>query len=372
MAKPILRTKLCDMFGIEYPIVLAGMGDVAKDSTISTGKLCAAVSNAGGLGMIGGGTMSTDQLQEEIRIAKKLTDKPFGVDLIFPAGTAVEGTVPEIKAKLPPELVSFVDKWYSEFNVPREKSPDVKILDESFARQQWKIVLEEKIKILALGLGTPEGIINEAHSKGMKVMCLCGNVKQASKLAKMGPDVIISQGHEAGGHTGRIGLMALLPQVIAAVSPIPVLAAGGIVIGSQLAAVLAMGAIGAWVGTAFEAANESPINPGGKQGLVTADEENPRISKIFTGKTARGLRNPFSEAWEKSGLRTLPMPYQNYLIRDFFFSLEKVKPELVFVGAGQGVGLIKKVRSAEEIVNDFVTGAIEVLKIKLPSDVKMA
>ncbi len=369
MTKALLRTKLCDLFDIEYPIILAGMGDVIRDYTVSTGKLCAAVSNAGGLGTIGGGTMSAAQLRHEIRDAKSLTKKPFGVDLIFPAGPAIDGTVSEIQAKLPADLTGFIDGWYEQYKVPHEKGPEVKIFDEDLAMQQWKIVVDEGIKIIALGLGTPDWIIPEAHAKEMKVMCLVGNVRQAARLARMGADLIIAQGHEAGGHTGRIGLMSLLPAIVAAVSPVPVVAAGGIVIGSQLAAALAMGAVGVWIGTAFEATFESPITELGKQKLVEADEESARISKIYTGKTARTLRNPFTESWEKAGLRTLPMPYQNYLVRDFFYSLERNKPELIFVGSGQGVGLIKKIRSAKEVVDDFVQGTVEVLKMRLQDEV---
>jgi len=369
MTKLRLRTKLCDMFGIEYPIILAGMADVVKDSTIATGKLCAAVSNAGGLGVIGGGSMSLTRLREEIREAKRLTTNPFGVDLLFPAGSAVPGTVAEIKAQLPPQLISFVDSWYEQFEVPREKSPDVKILDEGFAKEQWEVVIDEGVNIIALGLGTPEWIIPAAHSRGMKVINLVGNVKQARRLCNLESDLIIAQGHEAGGHTGRIGLMSLLPQVVTAVYPTPVVAAGGIVHGSQLAAALTLGAIGVWMGTAFQVTIESPLTEVAKRALIDADEENPRISRIFTGKTARTLRNPFSEAWEKSGLSTLPMPYQNYLVRDFFCSVMEHKPELALVGAGQGVGMINKIKTTEQVITDLVEGAIEVLQKSLPANV---
>ena len=363
MAKSKLRTKLCDMFGIEYPIMLAGMGDVVHDSTVSTGKLCAAVSNAGGLGMIGGGTMSVERLREEIRDAKRLTNKPFGVDLLFPAaGSAVEGTVAEIKAQLPKDMVKFVDSWYEEFKVPRIKGPETNIFSESLSRDQWKVTLDEGIKIVACGLGTPDWLIPEAHAKGMKVITLSGNTKQAKRLAAMGADLIIAQGHEAGGHTGRIGLMSLLPNVVESVSPIPVVAAGGIVKGNQVAAALTMGAIGVWVGTAFEATYESPLTEAAKKALLNDGEEDARITKVLTGKTVRALRNPYSEAWEKAGLSTLPMPYQNYLVRDFFYSLYQSRPDAEIAGSGQGVGMIKKIRSAKEVVDDLVKDAIGALE----------
>jgi len=158
---------------------------------------------------------------------------------------------------------------------------------------------------------------------------------------------------------------------VAAVSPVPVLAAGGIVIGSQLAAALCMGAVGVWVGTAFEATTESPLTELGKRMLVEADEESARISKIYAGKTARLLRNQFTDSWEKAGLPTLPMPYQNYLVRDFFYSLEKNRPEITLVGSGQGVDLIKQIRSTKEVVDDFVQGALDTFKKRLPAEVIM-
>jgi len=373
MTKPILRTKLCDLFGIEYPIILAGMGDVCKDETIANGKLCAAVSNAGGLGIIGGGTISPAKLREEIREAKRLTTKPFGVDLIFPVGEPVKGTLDEIKASLPKEHVNIVDNLYDQFGIPHMKGPDIKILDMGHTLELWKVVLDEGIKIIALGLGTPDWLIPEAHAKGMKVISLIGSVRQAKSISAMGTDLIIAQGHEAGGHTGRIGLMALLPQVLAAVYPTPVVAAGGIVDGSQLAASIVLGAEGVWVGTAFQVASESPLPEILKQSLLAADADNPRVTKFLSGKTCRGLRNPILEAWERAGIDTLPAPYQNYLVRDFLYSAwQHNTAEHGIVGAGQGVGMIKEIASAEQIVNDFVENAIKTLKDKLPTNVTVA
>jgi NAD(P)H-dependent flavin oxidoreductase YrpB (nitropropane dioxygenase family) len=347
------------------------MGDIAKDSTSSTGKLAAAVSNAGGMGTIGGGTMTVEQLGREIADARALTAKPFGVDLFFPAGAAPSlGTMAEVRARFPKEHIDFVEGLWGRFGIKRAQAPQVKIMDEELSKNQWKLVLDANVPYIALGLGTPDWLIREAHDRGMKVISLVGAVRAARGVAEMGSDFIVAQGTEGGGHTGRIGLMSLLPQVVDAVSPIPVLAAGGMTVGSQLAAALTLGAVGVWVGTAFEATFEGPLLDAGKQRLVDATDDSTLISKLYTGKTARGLRAPLSELWEKEGPPTLPMPHQHYLVRDFLYAVEQQdKTDLIMVGAGQGSGLIKEIRSAQQVVDDMVQGAIEALVKKVPANV---
>ncbi len=370
MTKPILRTKLCDIFEVEYPVVLAGMGDVCKDAAIADAKLTAAVSNAGGLGVIGGGTLSPDKLREEIREVRRLTDKPFGVDLVFTTGPAMPGTFDDIRSQLPKEHVDYVDSLYGEFEVPRQKGPELKVLDPEHSKEQWKVVLEEDIKIVAMGLGTPDWLVKEAHEKEIKVISLIGNVKQAKVVADLGVDMIVAQGHEAGGHTGNIGLMSLLPQVRDVAGTIPVLAAGGITDGDQLAAVLALGAVGVWVGTAFQAAAESPLPEPLKQQIVAATESVPRVTRIATGKTVRAIPNLLTQTWDKTGPKPLPAPFQNFLVQDFLYSAwEHDVEKLGLVGAGQGVGRINEIRTAEQVVNDFVNDAVKTLKEKLQSNV---
>jgi nitronate monooxygenase len=373
MAKPVLRTKLCDALGIEYPIVLAGMGDPFQDSAISTGKLAGAVSNAGGLGMIGGGWLSTQQLRKEIADARSVTTKPFGVDLIFPATAGFKpGTMAEVKAQLPKEQVDFVEGLWNRFGVKRVKAPEIKMFDEENARNQWKVVLDSNLPCIALGLGTPDWLVREAHDHGMKVISLIGNVKQARRIAEMGVDFIVAQGTEAGGHTGRIGLLTLLPQVVEAISPIPVLAAGGITVGSQLAAVLTLGAVGVWAGTAFQATLEGSHSESIREYFINATDDSTVVTKTLTGKTARTIRSAFTEIWEKEGPPALPMPYQAYLMRDFLYAvIQQGKGDIIKVVAGQGVGLIKEIRSVHQVVDELVQGAIEALKKRLPHDVTM-
>jgi len=371
MAKPVLRTKLCDMFGIEYPIILAGMGGVYENDSVSRSDLVAAVSNAGGLGIIGASAVDPKSLREEIRKVRKLTDKPFGVDILFPAaGAHVEDSVAEIKTKLPKEHVNFMNRLHQQLNVTPVKSPEFKLFSTEVSKEQWGVIVSEGVDIIALGLGTPDWLIPEAHSKGIKVIALVGNVRQARRLAGMDVDLIVAQGHEAGGHTGRIGLMALLPQVVAVVSPTPVVAAGGIVDGSQVAAALAMGAIGVWVGTAFEATHESPLPEQAKQAIIKANEESPRVTRVFTGKTARVIYGPLAQAWEEAGISPLPMPEQNYLMQDFLYAAQQQnRHDIMMTAAGQGAGKIEKIKSARQVLDEMVEGAVRTLTKELPANV---
>src|SRR5712692_8118707 len=215
----VFNRPLSRRLGIEYPIFQAGMGFVAH------AELAASVSNAGGLGCIGSGTMNDRELREQIRRCRAMTDRPFGVDILFA----------EVKA----------DK--SDQDVVRYTGNVNRLIEVTF---------EEKVPVIVSGLGNPAGVIERAHKDGVVVMSLCGNVKQARRLEASGVDVIIAQGHEAGGHTGRIGTMTLVPQIADAVK-VPVLAAGGIGDGRGLIAALALGAQGIWMGTRFVASIEA-------------------------------------------------------------------------------------------------------------------
>ena len=232
--KSALHTPLCDLLGIRYPICQAGMGWVARSA------LAAAVSEAGGLGVIAAAHGSPEYLREEIRRVRDATDRPFGVDVLFAtiraAGDEVEQFTDQVKG------------WID-------------------------VTLEERVPVLIAGLGNPGPVTAEAHRLGIKVMALCGNVKQARDHAANGVDAVIAQGHEAGGHTGRIGGMVLVPAAVDAVAPTPVLAAGGIADGRGLLAALALGAVGVWMGTRFIATHEAYGHDNYKKRIVAIDEE---------------------------------------------------------------------------------------------------
>lgn len=381
MAKPTLRTKLCDILGIEYPVVLAGMSDVSRH------KLVAAVSEAGGLGIVGAAMMGPDELRDEIRKVRELTDKPFGVDILLPGmaptpqgsgGSQGEGDIPSNwRDMLPAPQLEFAASLRSKFDLPdvvpefptpsgrRERS----IFGPGFTRSQIDTILEEKVPVFASGLGNPAPYVEEFRAAGVKVIALVGNVKNALRVAEGGTDVVVAQGAEAGGHTGRVGTMALVPQVVDAVAPKPVLAAGGIGDGRGLAAALCLGAVGVWVGTAFLVSKEAAWDDTLKQRILDASEEDTRVTRIYSGKPMRNINNPLIEAWEEGGVGTLPFPFQGAVIQEVTFAAQKAgRKELGMNPAGQISGMLKEQRPAKDIMAEIVEQAAEIIQ-RLPADV---
>lgn len=378
--KRVLHTKLCDMLGIEYPIVLAGMFYACGPS------LVAAVSNAGGLGVLGATVLTPEELRDWIRRTKSLTDKPFGVDLLLPtlpeAPISIK-SLDDLKVFLPKEHVDFVDGLRKELGLPQVELGQREGFTPDVLRKQVEVILEEKVAVFASGLGAPGWLVADAHAQGMKVIGLAGNVRNARRQAEAGVDVIVAQGHEAGGHTGRIGTMALVPLVVDAVAPIPVLAAGGIGDGRGVVAALAMGAVGAWVGTRFVATKEAGVefaevglatdwsNENWKQKILQATEEDTKVSRVYTGKTARQISNKFIDTWEKSGMSTLPMPLQSILIADLEAGLREARMADYASGyGGQVAGMIREIKSAREVFDEILDGAIDILK-RLPGEVSV-
>ncbi|MGH2631991.1 MAG: NAD(P)H-dependent flavin oxidoreductase, partial [Tepidiformaceae bacterium] len=212
--------------------------------------------------------------------------------------------------------------------------------------------------------------IERLHANGTKVLSLVGNVKNAKRVADAGADVVVAQGTEAGGHTGRIATFALVPQVLDAVEPTPVIAAGGIADGRGLAAALAMGAIGVWCGTAFLVAEEANQPALQKQRVLAAGDEDTRITRLYSGKTMRNITNPLIEAFEASGIQALPMGLQGMLIGDLVYSCRQAgREDLLMNAAGQASGLLHNIRPAAEILADMVSGAAEIIAHRLPSAV---
>jgi len=386
MARPTLRTKLCDILGIEYPIVLAGMGNVARHAVV------AAVSEAGGLGILGAAIMGPDELREEIRKVRELTDKPFGVDILLPSMGTIPGTpgassggpaqgegdIPKNwRDMLPPTQRDFANDLRRKFDLP-DVQPEYPtpsgrregtIFGPGFTRSQIDTILAEKVPVFASGLGNPAPYVEEFHAAGVKVIALVGNVKNARRVAEGGTDVVVAQGAEAGGHTGRVGTMALVPQVVDAVAPRPVLAAGGIGDGRGLAAALCLGAVGAWVGTAFVVSKEAAWDDVLKQRILDATEEDTRVTRIYSGKPMRNINNPLIEAWEEAGVPTLPFPFQGAVIQEVTYAAQQGgRQELGMNPAGQISGMFNEQRPAGEILHQMVEQAAEIIQ-RLPVDI---
>jgi len=389
VGKPTLKTEFCERVGIEYPLILAGMGPVAgTGDPVATAPLCAAVSNAGGLGMIGGVAYSPDQLRAEIRKVRSLTDKPFGVDLLLAPNflwERPEGEIPQAvfapqDEKFPEGYLEGVARIAEELGISVEKAPPVDNAmgtwippGKSWAGCQMEVVLEEKVPVFASGLGSPEPFAEALHANGTTILSLVGNVRGARRVAAGGADYVVAQGTEAGGHTGRMGTLALLPQVMDAVAPTPVIAAGGIASGRTLAGVLAMGAEAAWCGTAFLVSDEANQPDLQKQRILEAAAEDTAVTRLYSGKTMRNITNPFIEAWERSGLQALPMGQQASLIADLEYSIRLAgREDLLMNAAGQASGMLTRQRPAGEIFADIIAEAVDVLATRNPSRLRAA
>jgi len=319
-----LHTPLCDLLGIRYPICQAGMGFVARSA------LAIAVSRAGGLGVLAAAHLTREELRAEIRRVRDETDQPFGVDILF---ASLRATGEE------------ADRF-------------------SDAVKGWvDVTLEERVPVLVAGLGSPGPVTAEAHRLGMKVMALCGNVKQARDHALNGVDVVIAQGHEAGGHTGRVAGLVLIPAVVDAVAPIPVLAAGGIADGRGLVAALALGAVGIWIGTRFIATPEAYCHDNYKRKIVAIDEEGTVVTRAATGKPCRLIKNNFTREWERREYEIQPFPIQGTRIGRPAAILAREKGDIENGNApcGQSAGLIQEVMPAREVIEALVSEAEAVL-----------
>jgi enoyl-[acyl-carrier protein] reductase II len=312
-----LSTPLCNILGIEVPILLAGMGGV------SYAELCAAVSNAGGLGTLGMAGRSSSEIRDEIKKTRDLTDKPFGVDLL---------------AAVPESL---------------ERTAD--------------IIIEGGAAVFVSGLGVPPPhLVKRFHQAGLKVMNVSGTVRHARAAEAGGLDAVVAQGTEAGGHTGRIAGLALIPQVVDAVK-IPVAAAGSIVDGRGLAAALALGAQGAWIGTRFIASREAHAGAMYKQVIVDANDEDTIITRCYSGKPMRVHKNEYVADWERRPQDIQPFPAQAMLssqagvMGGIGGQIEGLNIDRSAFAMGQGSGAVHDVKPAGEIVRDIVAEAEDVL-----------
>ena len=379
MGKRVLKTRLCEELGIEYPILSAGMGPTLMGETTGAPvELVVAVSEAGGMGVLGGSGFTVDELRESIREIKKLTDKPFGVDLLLPKNLdfsarkegQTEMPLREIVAMLPKEYQDWMKKIKTEMDLPDD---DVVVRTNTTTMRPKEAVeacLDEGIPLFVAGLGNPGFMVPDAHAKGIKVAGITGNSKNARRIAESGVDFLIAQGYEGGGHTGRIGTMALLPAAMDAAAPVPLVGAGGIGDGRGLAACLAMGCVGAWVGTRFLATKEGGALPVNKQHIIDSTDEDTRVSRAYTGKTLRASYNGFHDLWDASGLPPLPFPTQVMLSSAMLSSfIQAKKDEYVGGLAGQISGIIHEIKPAAQVLEEMVEETVEILSKSLPNNV---
>jgi NAD(P)H-dependent flavin oxidoreductase YrpB (nitropropane dioxygenase family) len=367
------------MLDIEYPIISAGMGpNTLSEQVGAPVELVVAVSEAGGLGVLGASGYTIAELREAIHEIRAKTDKPFGVDILLPkniAGiqgveAAAEVPLSTLLATLPAPYQDYVTKMKSDLGLPDVEimvQPDTTTLRP---KEAVEVCIDEKVPLFCAGLGNPGFMVDEAHANGIKVLAITGNSKNAKRMADAGIDLLVAQGHEAGGHTGRVGTMALVPAAIDAADPVPVLAAGGIADGRGVAAALAMGCIGVWVGTRFLATTEGGAQDVIKENIVKATDEDTCVSTVFTGKTLRAIRSEFHTSWEASGLTSQPFPLQIFVSSALFAAfVEANKVDYIGGFAGQAAGIIHEIKPAGEVLADMVEEAADILTRKLPEAV---
>lgn len=346
---PSLRTPVCDLLGIEVPIFCAGMADV------TLAPLAGAVSAAGGLGVMGLTFFTPDRLREEIRAVRKLTDRSFGVGLLFPTDMAED--VARIKVPPFPAFMSDLLAEVAGLQGPRPPPP----LTLALAQAQVEVCLEERVAVIAAGLGTPEWLVERSHKVGTKVMSVVGSTRQAVRAAAMGVDCVIAQGMEAGGHTGAVTTLCLVPNAVRSVG-IPVLAAGGVVNGAGIAAALASGAQGAWIGTRFIATKEASAHENHKRAIVEAGETGTAVSRCYTGKPSRILRNVVQDRWRSRESEILPMPWQAMWIEALVEPARAHgRVDLANFPTGQGAGMIFDIPAAAELVRRLVAETVEAI-----------
>ena len=353
------------------PIVLAGMGGA------SCPALAAAVSNAGGLGVLGAAGCGPSMLREWIRETRELTDKPFGVDTLLPASVR-RANYDEQEGPTPHDLIPERQEFAREFmekegldsadleslqslqrkTIPGEPAP----LTKEFFEAQMEVVIQERVPVYASGLGNPGPWMTDLRANGTKVMAVVGAVRHAIQVKSSGLDIIVAQGHDGGGHNSPIGTMALIPQVVDAVGDTPVLGAGGIVDGRGIAAAMMLGAEGVWIGSAFLASEEANIFDFQKEAIVEATEEGTSVSRTVTGKPARIIKSKWTEHWVREEVDPLPMPFQGQISGPVMAAANRDGRGDINPGfAGQGIGMIKAVRPAKDIFDELVYGSEQAL-----------
>jgi len=368
-----VKNQLTETFGIEYPIfAFSHCRDVV-----------AAVTNAGGMGVLGALAFSPDQLELELKwIDEHVGGRPYGVDVVMPVksvdreqGIDDSGDIgAKLRELIPQTHWDYVDKILADHGV--EVADDAQVLEsgagmgagvlgwtEATGAPQIEIALAHPIALLASALGPPpRAAIDQAHEQGVKVAALIGRAEQAVRDVQQGVDIIIAQGYEAGGHTGEVATMVLIPDVVDAVAPVPVLAAGGIGSGRQMAAAMALGADGVWTGSIWLTVTENTQGGVVTDKLLAATSTDTVRSRAFTGKPARQLRTAWTDAWDApESPGPLPMPLQ-FILNAYANRRMGAHPprELVGMPVGQIVSRMNQLRSTKHVISEMVEEYVDV------------
>ena len=360
-----MKSPICEMLGIEFPLLaFSHCRDVV-----------AAVSRAGGFGVLGATTHSPETIEQELKWIDEHADgKPYGLDVLIPENISTSGeknvTWKSLEGRITLEHRAFTRDLLKKYGIELTTTDVADSAPQPFDAQRALEVLDASfrhpIRLIANALGVPpKEMIDMGKAHGVPVAALVGAKEHAVRQVAAGVDILVAQGTEAGGHCGEVSTMVLVPEVIKAIKPmrdVPVLAAGGIMTGRQMAACMAMGAAGAWTGSVWLATVESETTEIFREKMIAASSRDAIRSKGRTGKPARQLRSVWTDAWDRGADSpgALPMPLQSIISRDAFKSIDRAAAsgnaaarDLVSYFVGQGVGLIDSVKSAGAVVQEF-------------------
>jgi NAD(P)H-dependent flavin oxidoreductase YrpB (nitropropane dioxygenase family) len=369
----MMRSPICDTLGIEFPLLaFSHCRDVV-----------AAVSRAGGFGVLGATTHSPDSIEQELKwIDDHVGGKPYGLDVLIPENISTAGekdvTWKSLERRVTSEHRAFTRDLLKKYGVELTATEVPADRPQPFDRQRALDVLEASfrhpIRLIANALGVPpRPMIEMARKHGVPVAALVGAKEHAIRQVAAGVDILVVQGTEAGGHCGEVSTLVLVPEVIKAIKPIrdvPVLAAGGVMTGRQMAACMALGAAGVWTGSVWLATVESETSEIFRDKMIAASSRDAVRSRGRTGKPARQLRSAWTDAWDAAASPgALPMPLQSIISRDAFNSIDRAAAagnaqarDLVSYFVGQGVGLIDSVKSAGAVVQEFKEDFIDAVE----------
>jgi NAD(P)H-dependent flavin oxidoreductase YrpB (nitropropane dioxygenase family) len=354
-----LHTRLCDLLGIEFPIIAFTH---CKDVAV-------AVINAGGFAVLGEAMHPPEQIAADIKwIRDRVAGRPFGIDLVLPASVPPADTLEQLMAKIPETHREFARMIKKKYDVPDPKGPIALHqwggLNQAIARAQLEVLLDERVPVIASGLGSPAFILERAHQLGIKVFGLIGKTRQAKRQLEAGVDAVIAQGYDAAGHTGAVGTFSIVAEVASIAGDTPVIAAGGVTTGRHLAAALCLGASGVWTGTRWLASRESDVDMIVKEKLLAASADDTSYSTCISGMTMRVLKCPWTEEWDKPGAPdVLPVPYQMLLSSDYIQGAnDNRRADLMTEAAGQGVSFVNEIKPSRQIVFDMVEEALATLE----------
>ena len=350
---------MCDRFGIDSPI----FGFAHDIETV------AAITNAGGFGVYGATRRFPEEITQELAQIRSLVgNRPFGVDLVLPPGMPEHNSREAIQAEIPQEHTEFVQQLVERFAVPKASKPGMRtrfIRSKEIEQAQLRAVMESDVDMLACGIGAPADVVAQAKDQGKTTLALIGSPHHVPKAVAAGVDIIVAQGYDAGAHTGPIGTYSLVPQIVDAAGDIPVLAAGGVATGRHIAAALAMGAQGVWLGTAWLLSKEhqGDLHRVNRDKLIQAGSADTVITRSESGKPFRQVRTGWSQAWEAEGAPApLKMPYQDVLVGDLLGAIEEhdIEP-LIHSGAGQSIAYFNDVKPVAQIMQALIDETAQAL-----------